>query len=201
MLVGGKAKRLTENHPFDIYRERDNFCVCEIISKNLYTQEGTVISKALALKNLRWQFASERNWTQQKCLLLVSSLCYPCHECAISPWLCSQWLSKYMEQGSKPQKTRTLKTTVVICPQGEIQTIIHRDSDDFRYLDCQPAVNLQSPLELFIKINRGWSFSWEMYQNWLVWMKYGMSRQSKLPHTFCFALDGCVTMNKFSKSK
>lgn len=159
MLVGGKAKRLIENHPFHIYIERDNFCVCEIISKNPYTREGTVISKALALKNLRWQFASERNWTQQKCLLLVSSLCYLCHECAISPWLCSQWLSKYMEQGSKPQKTRALKTAVVICPQGEIQTIIHRDSDDFRYLDCQPAVNLQSPLELFIKINRGWSFS------------------------------------------
>lgn len=181
----------------------DNFCVCEIISKNLYTREGTVISKALALKNLRWQFASERNWTQQKCLLLGSGLCYPCHERAIFPWLCSQWISKYIKQGSKPQKTRALKTVVVICPEGEIQTIIHRDSDDFRYLDCQPAVNLLSLLELFLKINRGCQFDvpayfqnmkplnprrfseffWEMYQNWLVWMKYGMSRQPRLSHT------------------
>lgn len=139
------------------------FFKCEIISKNLYTQEGTVISKALALKNLHWQFLSERNWTQQKCFLLVSSLYYLCHERAISPWLWSQWISKYIEQGSKPQKTRALKTVVVICPQGEIQTVIHRDSDDFRYLDCQPAVNVQSPLEPFIKINCGCQFDVPAY--------------------------------------
>ena len=78
-----------------------------------------------------WQFASEINWPQQKCLLLVAGLCYLCHEHAISPWLCSPRISKHIQPSSKLRKTRAQKTVAIVCPKRQIQTLIHSDSEDF----------------------------------------------------------------------
>lgn len=71
----------------------------------------------------------------------MASLCYLCHEHAISPWLYSPRISKHIQQSSKLQRTSIQKTVVIIWLRRQIQTLIHRDSEDFRYSDCQPAVN------------------------------------------------------------
>lgn len=54
----------------------------------------------------------------------------------------AQRISKYMAQSGKLQKTRARKTVVIICLKRQIQSLIRGDSEDLRYLDCQPAVSM-----------------------------------------------------------
>lgn len=62
--------------------------------------------------------------------------------CNLLPDCAPPRLSKYMAQSGKLQKTRARKTVVIICLRRQIQSLIRGDSEDFRYLDCQPAVSM-----------------------------------------------------------